>query len=94
MPSMYQNQLKSMSDEEILKEYELWLRDLDRLTGGRADEAFMKANSLRSAWIEANGRGLDEKRQAIADQVRQERSEKEVQELKQMIPFIPKLPVS
>lgn len=68
MISMYSNQVaqrqarySTMTDEEILAEYQKYEKDLDDLTRGHGDVAYMKANSLRLAWTELIRRGQDPK---------------------------------
>lgn len=46
-----------MSDEEIAAEKAKYEADLDHLTGGRGDEACLKANSIRFLWTEQIRRG-------------------------------------
>ena len=41
-----------LSDDEIAVERAKYEKDLDRLTGGRSNEAYMKANSIRFLWKE------------------------------------------
>ena len=52
-----QARFAAMSDEDIAAEKAKYEADLDRLTGGRADEAYMKANSIRFLWTEQIRRG-------------------------------------
>jgi len=46
-----------MSDKEIAAEKAKYEDDLNRMTGGRGDEACLKANSIRFLWTEQLRRG-------------------------------------
>jgi len=50
--------LAGMTDSEVQDEYVHYDSELDRITNGRGDEAYLKANSLRAAWEELGRRGL------------------------------------
>ncbi|MDB4278271.1 hypothetical protein N9917_01575 [Deltaproteobacteria bacterium] len=59
--------VQTLSDEELLAEYDRYWRELDRICGGDATEAYYKFNTVRTAWVEILDRGIDDKRKTLDD---------------------------